>query len=187
MKKLTMLALAMVALFALAGTSAWAQSSSVTVTLSAQNGSGQNGTAVLQDMGDGTTKVTVNISGGSAVAQPAHIHDGPCATLNPKPKYPLTSLVNGTSETIVKQPLSDLADGTYAINVHKSAYRGFGLRILRQYREAGCSGYAADRLSRFNATGICSCGPGDCPRLSRLETFTPSGISPGSTNTIQSL
>ncbi len=120
MKKLAMLALAMVALFALAGTSAWAQGSSVTVTLGAQNGSGQNGTAVLQDMGDGTTKVTVNISGGSAVAQPAHIHDGTCAALNPKPKYPLTSLVNGTSETIVKQPLSDLADGTYAINVHKS-------------------------------------------------------------------
>jgi hypothetical protein len=121
MKKLIILALALVALFALAGTSAWAQGSSVTVTLDQQNNSGQSGTAVLQDMGDGTTKVTVNISGGSAVAQPAHIHDGPCATLNPKPKYPLTSLVNGTSETIVKQPLSDLADGTYAINVHKSA------------------------------------------------------------------
>jgi hypothetical protein len=121
MKKVAMLALALVALFALAGTSAWAQGSSVTVTLDQQNSSGQSGTAVLQDMGDGTTKVTVNISGGSAVAQPAHIHDGPCATLNPKPKYPLTSLVNGTSETIVKQPLSDLADGTYAINVHKSA------------------------------------------------------------------
>jgi LPXTG-motif cell wall-anchored protein len=121
MKKLTTLALAMVALFALVGTSAWAQSGSVTVTLSPQNNSGQAGTAVLQDMGNGTTKVTVNISGGSAVAQPAHIHDGPCATLNPKPKYPLTSLVNGTSETIVNEPLSDLADGTYAINVHKSA------------------------------------------------------------------
>jgi hypothetical protein len=121
MKKVAMLALALVALFALAGTSAWAQGSSVTVTLDQQNSSGQSGTAVLQDMGDGTTKVTVNISGGSAVAQPAHIHDGPCATLNPKPKYPLTSLVNGTSETIVNQPLSDLADGTYAINVHKSA------------------------------------------------------------------
>lgn len=121
MKKLIMLALAMVALFALAGTSALAQGSSVTVTMEPQNNSGQSGTAVLQDMGDGTTKVTLNISGGSAVAQPAHIHDGPCATLNPKPKYPLTSVVNGTSETIVKQPLSDLADGTYAINVHKSA------------------------------------------------------------------
>ena len=121
MKKLAILALALVALFALAGTSAWAQGSSVTVTLSAQNGSGQNGTAVLQDMGNGSTKVTVNISGGSGVAQPAHIHDGTCAALDPKPKYPLTSLVNGTSETIVNQPLSDLADGTYAINVHKSA------------------------------------------------------------------
>ena len=91
MKKLITLALAMVALFALAGTSAWAQGSSVTVTLNAQNGSGQNGTAVLQDMGDGTTKVTVNISGGSAVAQPAHIHDGPCATLNPNERFIPTS------------------------------------------------------------------------------------------------
>ncbi|HST03959.1 MAG TPA: hypothetical protein VLQ48_04415 [Chloroflexia bacterium] len=121
MRKMAMFALALVALLALAGTSAWAQASSVTVTLDAQNGSGQTGTAVLQDMGDGTTKVTVNISGGSEVAQPAHIHDGTCAALNPKPKYPLTSLINGTSETIVSQPLSDLADGTYAINVHKSA------------------------------------------------------------------
>ncbi len=121
MKKLSMLALAMVALFALAGTSAWAQSGSVTVNLGPQNNSGQAGTAVLQDMGNGSTKVTVNISGGSGVAQPAHIHEGTCAALNPKPKYPLTSLVNGTSETIVNEPLSDLTDGTYAINVHKSA------------------------------------------------------------------
>jgi LPXTG-motif cell wall-anchored protein len=121
MKKMTMLALALVALFALAGTSTWAAGNSVTVKVDAQNSSGQSGTATLQDMGNGTTKVTVNISGGSSVAQPAHIHEGSCAKLDPKPKYPLTSLVNGTSVTIVNQPLSDLADGTYAINVHKSA------------------------------------------------------------------
>ena len=92
-----------------------------TINLTEQNASGQNGTAVFTSMDDGTTKVTINISGGSAVAQPAHIHAGTCANLDPKPAYPLNSLVNGQSETIVPVDLHDLTGGTFAVNVHKSA------------------------------------------------------------------
>jgi Cu/Zn superoxide dismutase len=111
---------AVLALFAL--TSALAFAHDTTITLTQENNSGQNGTAVLTDMEDGTTKVTVDISGGSEVAQPAHIHEGQCdPTLNPRPAYPLTSVVNGKSETIVPVDLHDLTDGTYAINIHKSA------------------------------------------------------------------
>ncbi|MBF6614692.1 MAG: hypothetical protein IVW55_16395 [Chloroflexi bacterium] len=98
----------------------YAQSNSITVTMNAQNGSGQSGMATLTDMGNGQTTVSVNISGGIPDGQPAHIHKGTCATLDPSPLYPLTSIVNGTSEATINASLSDLTSGTYAINVHKS-------------------------------------------------------------------
>lgn len=105
---------------ALGGTRAtYAQPDTVTVNLTEENNSGQNGTATLTANGD-TTMVVVNISGGSSTPQPAHIHPGTCADLDPKPVYPLTSLVNGTSETTVPASLSSLVNGEFAINVHKS-------------------------------------------------------------------
>ena len=119
MKKVLILALAMFAVFAMSGASTYADDS-VTVSLGAQNNSGQNGTATLTDMHDGTTMVSINISGGSATAQPAHIHEGSCANLNPKPKWPLTSVVDGKSETMVPASLAEIANGEYAINIHKS-------------------------------------------------------------------
>src|SRR3989344_5268545 len=70
----------------------------VIVTLNALNNSGEQGTAVLSDM-SGKTKVVVSVSGAPVdIPQPAHIHVGSC----PAPgavKYPLTSLMNGVSET----------------------------------------------------------------------------------------
>jgi hypothetical protein len=120
MKKVALLVVAGLAIMALGGTRAtYADGETVTVNLAAQNGSGQTGTATLTAHGD-TTMVVVNISGGGATPQPAHIHDGTCATLNPKPTYPLTSLVDGKSETMVPASLSSLVNGVYAINVHKS-------------------------------------------------------------------
>lgn len=120
MKKTALLFVAALMMMAFGGAHAtYAQGQTMTVNLGEQNGSGQNGTATLTDMGD-STSVVVNISGGSSVAQPAHIHMGSCANLNPKPLYPLTSLVNGTSETMVPAKLSEIANGGMAINVHKS-------------------------------------------------------------------
>ncbi len=120
MKKIALLFVAVLAVMALGGAHAtYAQGATMTVNLSEQNGSGQSGTATLTDMGD-STKVVVNISNGTAEPQPAHIHMGSCANLNPKPLYPLKSLVNGTSETTVSTKLSDIANGGMAINIHKS-------------------------------------------------------------------
>lgn len=96
------------------------QNRTVTINLSAQNDSGENGTATLTSEGN-KTKVVIALSNASAdVAQPAHIHAGSCANINPKPKYPLNAVKNGTSTTIVAAELSSLVSGGNAINVHKS-------------------------------------------------------------------
>jgi hypothetical protein len=92
----------------------------LTITLNSQNDSGEDGTATLTQTSDGV-QVVVSIRNASSVAQPAHIHPGTCAKLDPNPKYALTNVAAGTSTTVVKGvTLDDLLAGTYAINVHKS-------------------------------------------------------------------
>lgn len=114
------IALALAALLAtIALAPAGAADSSISVTMNAQNNSGESGTATLTAVGD-QTKVVLDLSGAPAGPQPAHIHEGTCANLNPTPKYPLTSVVNGKSETTVNVSLASLLTGGFAINVHKS-------------------------------------------------------------------
>ncbi len=94
-------------------------SSMKTVKISAQNGSGESGSATLTQTG-GALVVKLTLTGGSG-QQPAHIHKGTCAKLNPAPAYPLTTVSGGTSTTTLKNvTLTQLTAGTYAINVHKS-------------------------------------------------------------------
>ena len=120
MRKFISMAAAAMALFAFSGM-AFAQSDTVTVTMNAQNNSGQTGAAALVDAGNGQTAVAINITpGATGVGQPAHIHKGTCANLDPKPAFPLTDVMNGTSETIVNVSLAELTSGQYAVNVHKS-------------------------------------------------------------------
>jgi hypothetical protein len=93
----------------------------VTIPMREQNQSGQSGTATLKAMGD-QTEVTLDIRPGPAgVDQPAHIHEGTCANLNPKPAFPLTPVRDGKSTTVVNVKLADLLAKPFAINVHKSA------------------------------------------------------------------
>ena len=92
---------------------------SVTVQLSEQNGSGESGTATLTADGD-KTRVEVDLSNGTSTPQPAHIHEGSCADLNPQPEYPLQNVVDGKSSSTVSASLDDLKSEAYAINVHKS-------------------------------------------------------------------
>ncbi len=92
----------------------------VTVKLDAQNGSGETGTAVLTPMGSGQTKVVVALSNAPSQPQPAHIHKGSCAKLNPTPEYALQNVTNGHSQSVVSASLASLKKGTFAINVHKS-------------------------------------------------------------------
>ncbi|MEO7040301.1 MAG: hypothetical protein ABI186_09760 [Candidatus Elarobacter sp.] len=88
--------------------------------LAAQNGSGEIGTVTLTPVGD-KTRVDVAIANAPAgVAQPIHIHQGTCAKLDPKPKYPLTTLIDGVSTTTVDVPVAQLVAGGFAVNAHKS-------------------------------------------------------------------
>lgn len=96
-------------------------SDQVTVELAEQNGSGQSGTATLSSAGAGMTTVAISLSDPPAEPQPAHIHPGSCADLDPTPKYPLDDVVDGSSETKVNAPLEELEGGGLAINVHRSA------------------------------------------------------------------
>lgn len=93
---------------------------SVVVQLTAQNSSGENGTATLTTEG-GKTKVVIDLTGTPKTAQPSHIHLGACP--NPAAvKYPLTNVVNGKSTTMIDTTLAQLKLSLpLAINVHKSA------------------------------------------------------------------
>jgi len=90
------------------------------IHLVAQNNSGETGTATLMDGEDGLI-VKVSMSPVSDADQPAHIHVGTCDKLDPKPKYPLKAIHNGTSETTIpKVTIAELEKTPFAINVHKS-------------------------------------------------------------------
>ena len=92
----------------------------VTVELAEQNDSGESGTATLTAEGD-ATKVAIDLGQGTSEPQPAHVHPGSCADLDPQPEHGLSDVVNGSSETTIPVELSHLTAGTFAINVHKSA------------------------------------------------------------------
>ncbi|MBV9718785.1 MAG: hypothetical protein JOZ77_05670 [Candidatus Eremiobacteraeota bacterium] len=76
--------------------------------------------ATLTQMG-ADVKVAIAIKGAPATTpQPAHIHNGTCANLKGV-AYPLTSIVDGKSTTLVKGVTIDtLLGASYAINVHES-------------------------------------------------------------------
>jgi hypothetical protein len=91
----------------------------LTIPLKPLNGSGESGTATLTDTPAGL-KVVLSLKGAPAAPQPAHIHNGSCAKLDPQPKYPLSNVVAGKSTTIVKGITISQLLGKTAVNVHKS-------------------------------------------------------------------
>ncbi|HEY7994774.1 MAG TPA: hypothetical protein VID24_11220 [Candidatus Eremiobacteraceae bacterium] len=113
--KLSIAALALVSI-ACIGTAVSAKSDTITIKLVAQHGSMQTGSATLTAMGS-KTQVVITLARTKG-SEPAHIHPGSCANLNPVPKYPLTDVVDGKSTTVVDVPLASLETGHFAINVH---------------------------------------------------------------------
>ncbi|WP_217913788.1 hypothetical protein [Miltoncostaea marina] len=93
----------------------------VVVELAPQNGSGLSGTAQLAEAGADRTRVTIAIDGDAGPAHPSHVHRGTCADLDPAPAYGLRDVADGASETVIDAPLATLRDGTFAINLHRSA------------------------------------------------------------------
>lgn len=97
-----------------------AQGQSVTVNLTSQNSSGIVGTATFTELAGGKLRIAIQVTGAGAGPQPAHIHDGTCANLNPAPKFALTSLANGASTTEVDGTIQQLIASPNAIHLHKS-------------------------------------------------------------------
>lgn len=94
--------------------------SEIVVNLAKENQSTQSGTATLSEI-NGKVKVMLKLTGAPAgIAQPAHIHVGACPDVGAV-KYPLTSPVNGMSDTVLDVTLTELKSQLpLAINVHKS-------------------------------------------------------------------
>jgi Cu/Zn superoxide dismutase len=101
-------------------TIAAAQSQTLTLPLAAQNNSGVAGTAVLTQMGS-NVRVEIKVTGAGAGPQPAHIHEGSCAQLNPTPQYTLLNVTNGSSTTDIQTTLQSLTASPHAVHLHKSA------------------------------------------------------------------
>lgn len=95
---------------------------SMTINLGAQNGSKQDGQAFLNDTSGGL-RVKLQVKNEPAGAsEPAHIHQGTCAKLNPAPWKGLSNVVGGVSVTTIPNlTLADLKKAHYAINIHASA------------------------------------------------------------------
>jgi hypothetical protein len=104
-----------------ASTFAFAADGSLKMTLHPQNHSGETGYVTMTEA-DGNTTVSVTTTNAPEdTPQPIHIHVGTCDKLDPKPKYPLTTLQNGTSTTTLKGiTISQLEDSPFAINIHHS-------------------------------------------------------------------
>jgi hypothetical protein len=95
---------------------------SLNIVLGEQNKSGETGSATVTNV-PGGVKVDIALKGEvSGASEPAHIHQGTCAKLNPAPYKPLSSVINGRSTTIVHgMTVAQIKKGRFAINVHKSA------------------------------------------------------------------
>ena len=94
---------------------------SLTFQLGTLNDSGVTGTAILTDLGDGSTRVVVDVDPAGHPQMPAHIHPGTCLELVPQPLYPLEMVEDGASDTVVPASLADLLAGELALNLHVSA------------------------------------------------------------------
>src|ERR1700747_153635 len=92
---------------------------SVTVPMKAVSDSGEDGTATLTQVSDGV-RVVISLKNAPSQAQPAHIHVGPCSNSTAL-QYPLTTMDNGSSMTVVKgASLDKLLATPHSVNVHKS-------------------------------------------------------------------
>jgi hypothetical protein len=171
MKKVAPIIMAFLALLAFSGGSVFAEDM-ISVAMMEQNGSGQSGTATLTLSDDGTSiTVEINISSGEAdVEQPAHIHPGTCANLDPKPLIPLNNVVNGKSTTVITDAdvMGDVSGDDFAINVHKSkaeagVYVSCGDIIENQVVGMPTTGGANDNMApmlAFAALALVATGTG---------------------------
>jgi predicted small secreted protein len=104
----------------LSGGTAGGTAGAIEIELKEQNASGITGLAVLAPRGELTNVVIEMIQSFDIDPQPAHIHKGTCADLDPEPAYALPTLFDGIGGGDVSISLEELRTGGYAVNVHKS-------------------------------------------------------------------
>lgn len=96
-----------------------AQGTATTLQLAPQNNSGISGTATFTPSGGGL-KVDLMVTGAGAGPEPAHIHPGTCAQLDPTPQFTLASVTNGSSSTNIQTTFAALTASPHAVHMHKS-------------------------------------------------------------------
>jgi hypothetical protein len=109
-----------VALLAAACQSGSAPMASKVVPMGTLNGSGISGQATLTDLGNGRTRVDVNVNGAGNLDMPSHLHPGTCAAFVPQPKYPLENVKNGSASTEIPAALRQLLEQPNVVMTHKS-------------------------------------------------------------------
>jgi hypothetical protein len=116
---LALAVLALAVLAAGAGAPVVAQWGPLTLAVAALGGSNLAGTATLADLGEGRTRVEVQLppDGGD---HPMHVHEGPCAEVDPVPWYALANVQQGASGTDVALTVADLTQAPKSILVHRS-------------------------------------------------------------------
>ncbi len=90
-----------------------------TIALNEQKDSGVNGTVEFSAVGR-KTAVTIKVDPAGNLDMPAHIHPGTCDKMIPQPKFPLESVKDGSSSTVVPATIEELFTGGLALNTHKS-------------------------------------------------------------------
>lgn len=96
-----------------------AATNNLTVTLNQLNNSGESGTATLTQNG-ADVQVVITLASAPATAQPAHIHNGTCASPG-SVNHALTNVVNGDSTTTVSNTTIDqLLAQPFSIDAHRS-------------------------------------------------------------------
>ena len=96
------------------------QPAALELQLQEQNGSAQSGTATLDAVDDGRTRVTIELSNPPQVPQPSHVHPGSCDDLGP-PVAGLANVVDGKAESVIGMSLEELRTGEFVVHAHKSA------------------------------------------------------------------
>jgi YVTN family beta-propeller protein len=92
----------------------------VSSTLSEHDGSGQSGSVRLIAVSRTKTFVAVTLSNPPAAAQPVHLHGGRCGSFAGL-SFGEWMLRNGRGAKIVPAAISKLANGRYALDVHRAA------------------------------------------------------------------
>lgn len=95
-----------------------AESAKKIITLAEENGSGQKGTVLFEEIGNKVRVIVV--MGMKTKVQPAHIHIGRCPGVGVV-RYPLNNVIAGKSVTMLDVTIEDLLNQVpLSVNVHKS-------------------------------------------------------------------